>query len=652
MIELENIAKIYKQGELEVPALRGVSLRVERGEFIAIMGQSGSGKSTLLQILGLLDKPTSGKHIFLERNVRELTDDQWAELRAEEIGFVFQQFHLLARTTALDNVALPLIYHHRARSLRPEEVLKRVGLETRMLHMPNELSGGQQQRVAIARALVQEPHLLLADEPTGNLDSASGREIMGLFHQLNEQGITVIIVTHEPSVAENARRIIHIQDGLIQSDESKKKSVSFAQEKRREFAFQPVKPTLSEWTKLGWTHLLQARRALLANKLRSCLSTLGIVIGVGAVVAMLALGRGAEKSVKEQLSGLGSNRIIVRPGSQNIGGVQQQTGGVSRLTMSQVKDIQESISNVKAVAPSVRGRAQTVFGNQNANTEVQGTTPDYAVIYASTPTNGRFFTAEEDAKRERVALLGTTVVKELFGSQNPIGELIKINRVSFRVIGILPSKGASGPRDEDDVVIIPLQTAMKRLMGKTYIDAINVAASEGNLVSRVQEDIVKLSQRWPRTPGATEGSYRVDNLASVQEAFTAVARSLSMLLAAIAGISLVVGGIGIMNIMLVSVTERTREIGLRKAIGARNADILLQILIESVVLCFAGGVAGVALGGLLVIIAAKATGWTISISVGSVLLACGFSAAIGIIFGLWPARVASLKHPIEALRYE
>ena len=302
--------------------------------------------------------------------------------------------------------------------------------------------------------------------------------------------------------------------------------------------------------------------------------------------------------------------------------------------------------------PIVRSRAQVAFGNKNSNTEIVGTSSDYVEIYSAKPQYGRFFTEEQNVARERVAVLGTTIVRELFGQQNPIGQMIKINRISFQVIGILPTKGTTGPRDEDDLIVIPLQTAMRRLMGKIYLDSIDVAAADSSVVNQAQNSILELSRKWPGTPGALADSYRVDNLASVQEAFSAIARVLSIILAAIAGVSLVVGGIGIMNIMLVSVTERTREIGLRKAIGARNLDILSQILIESVMLCFAGGLAGIALGWILILVAAQITGWTLHISFASILLACGFSAAIGILFGLWPARIASLKHPIEALRYE
>lgn len=656
MIKLNNVTKTYRMGDIIVRALRGVSLRIEPGEFIAIMGQSGSGKSTLLHLLGLLDKPDGGTFEFLGKEIAGFSDDDLAGLRSETIGFVFQQFHLLSRTSAIDNVSLPLIYRrHSHHAANAAGLLEQVGLGERLTHRPNELSGGQQQRVAIARALVNQPVLLMADEPTGNLDSASGREIMELFQRLNQSGITVIVVTHEPKIAEYARRVIHIEDGLIKSDEVRVPGIASAAAAQRLNGATPesvVLPPWQEWSRKFWIHLQQASRALFINKLRTSLSALGIVIGVAAVIAMLALGSGAQSSVSKQMAGLGSNRLVVRPDAQNIGGVRQQTGNVSRLTPRQSEQLMERVADVKAVSPEVRTRVQIVWGGKNANTEAAGATTGYLDVYDAKPAYGRFFTEEENQTRQRLVLLGATVVKSLFGELNPLGETVKINRVPFQVIGILPLRGASGPRDEDDVVVMPLQTAMHRLLGKNYYDLINITAVDAQSVYQVQEDVLQLSKSWPKLPGTTEGSYRVDNLASIQQAFNAVTKTLSMLLAAIAAISLIVGGIGIMNIMLVSVAERTREIGLRKAIGARNADIMMQFLIESVVLCLLGGLIGVTFGTIVVLILSQITGWGLSVSILSVVLACGSSALVGIGFGLWPARQAAQLNPIEALRSE
>lgn len=666
MIELQEITKSYRMGEIMMPVLKKVSLCIDSGELIAIMGPSGSGKSTLLHILGLLDQPDGGEYRLFEKHVTRLDDKALAHLRSETIGFVFQQFHLLKRTTALENVRLPLVYKpQNIQSAEAEALLKQVGLSDRMHHRPNELSGGQQQRVAIARALINRPKILMADEPTGNLDSASGRDVMNLFKKLNSEGITVILVTHESSIADYANRIIYIRDGMIQSDEKRKKTLSFhlieeLSETNLEKSNQEnldSKEKERAWIARSFVSQLliyaqEAVRALLANKMRTILSMLGIIIGVAAVVTMLALGRGAQASVSQQLSGLGSNRLVIRPNAQNIGGVRLQAGSLSRLTFKQADEVRESVAKVKAVAPAVQTRGQAVWGSQNTSTIILGTTPDYVEIYAAHPAYGRFFNLQEMQNRERVALLGLTVVKNLFGDQNPVGEWIKINRISFQVIGVLPAKGATGPQDADDIIVVPLHTAMYRLMGKDFVDLIDIAAENAESVGEVQQNVVQLSKDWPKIPNATTDSYRVDNLASVQEAFTAIARMLGMLLATIAGISLVVGGIGIMNIMLVSVTERTREIGLRKALGASSSDIMNQFLIESVVLCIAGAAFGILLGTVAILITSKLTGWKLGLSFFSVLLSCGFSALIGIGFGLWPAKKAAALNPIEALRHE
>lgn len=648
MIELRNIEKIYRMGRLEVAALRDVSLEIQAGEFVAITGQSGSGKSTLLHILGLLDRPTRGLFRFAGRDVSQLDDRELAALRSEKIGFVFQQFHLLRRTNALDNVNLPLVYSPYPGADRGTELLSKVGLADRARHRPSELSGGQQQRVAIARSLVRNPRLLLADEPTGNLDSSSGRDIMTLFRELNAEGITLILVTHEPEIAALARREIRIADGRVEYDKTKTATIAVPELP----SAGAVQPRQAGKLRQVRSHFRQAVRALLLNKMRTLLSATGIIIGVGAVIGMLSLGKGAQISIADQLSGMGSNRLSIRPEAQLVGGVAQQIGGVSRIKETQADEIRRKVPLVKAVAANVRGRGQVVWQNANANTEIVGTTPGYEEVYNAPAVAGRFFTADENRQRERVVLLGRTVAEEVFGGKNPVGEIIKLNKVPFRVIGVLKPRGDQGPWDADDVVIIPLQTAMHRLMGKQYLDSIDVAVRDSAMVDQAQDQILRLFETWPKPPGVQGSGFRISNFASMQEAFTSIIRSVSVLLATVAAISLVVGGIGVMNIMLVSVTERTREIGLRKALGANNGDILAQFLVEAVTLCLCGGAIGLGLGALLTLAGSWLTGWSLSIAPGSVALAVGFSVAVGLIFGIWPARKASLLNPIEALRHE
>ncbi|HKY62180.1 MAG TPA: ABC transporter permease [bacterium] len=656
MIEIRELRKIYQMGEVQVQALRGVSLKIEPGEFVAIMGPSGSGKSTLLQILGLLDVPSSGSFRLFGQEVSKFREEELADLRAQSIGFIFQQFNLLARTTAYENVSLPLLYSsHHAEPERAKRLLGEVGLLDRILHKPNELSGGQQQRVAIARALINDPPIILADEPTGNLDSESEKEILKILKELNAQGKTVIIVTHEKEIGDHARRVIRMRDGTIQSDERFKPEYSPAPAAARNEAPQKKsKGFLSSLNPLETAqHFRQAFRALLANKVRSGLSLLGILIGVASLIAMLALGEGAKASIEAQLSSLGTNLLSLRPGSRRSQGVALESGAVTRLTMEDAKEILAGVPEVSRVSSSVDGRVQVTFGGQNWNTRVEGTSPTYAEMRAAQPVIGRFFNEEENKQRARVALLGQTVVQNLFGGASPLGEYIKINRVSFQVIGVLPEKGASTWRDQDDVIVIPVTTAMHRLLGKDYVDSIDIEVRSPDAMEGAEKAIQNLVVKRRRLPPSLqEEAFQIRNLAELQSALSETSRTMSVLLASIAAISLLVGGIGIMNIMLVSVTERTREIGLRKAVGAKRSDILAQFLIEAGVVSLIGGLLGITLGWTATWAMSRFAGWTAEVSPDAVLLAIGFSAAVGILFGLWPARKASRLHPIEALRYE
>jgi len=649
MIELSNIEKSYRMGDSLVYALRGVSLKIEDGEFVAIMGPSGSGKSTLMHMLGLLDTPTSGSYRLNGKEVSSLDDDSLAIMRRDVIGFVFQQFNLLPRISTLSNVRLPLLYSgQRQNADLAKTLLTRVGLAQRMDHKPNQLSGGQQQRVAIARALVNSPRIILADEPTGNLDSASTEEIIALLKDLNSQGITVILVTHEEDIGSRAKRRIRLKDGVIQSDELLQKS----QSTESLASSTPSKVVRSAIAGI-WEHVVQGFRALYANKVRTVLSMLGILIGVGAVVAMLALGRGAKAAIEGQLASLGSNLLMLRSGAARVGGVALETGSVTRLTLEDALSLKEHIRSIKDASPAVQGRDQVTFANKNWSTQILGASPSYANIHAATPPIGRFFSETENRLRVRVAVIGATVVRELFGEQDPIGEMIKINRVSFQVIGILPERGATGWRDQDDLVIIPVLTAMHRLLGKDYVDYIDLEVKSPDELDEAQKSAMKLMLDRHKVPESQrQDAFDIRNMADIQTALTESSNTMTYLLSSIAAISLLVGGIGIMNIMLVSVTERTREVGLRKAIGATKRDILLQFLAEALVISVLGGAAGIVLGWIIAVGMKVIIGWETAITLSSVLLAFFFSASIGVVFGIYPARKASLLNPIEALRYE
>ncbi len=660
LIEVKAIRKTYVMGETVVPALCGVTLSIDSGEFVAIMGPSGSGKSTLMHLLGLLDVPESGSFMLAGQEISELSEDALAELRGSTIGFVFQQFNLVSRTSALENVALPLLYTaSRGRQELPKKILEQVGLSGRIHHKPNELSGGQQQRVAIARSLVNQPKIIFADEPTGNLDSKSQDEIMRIFADLNVQGMTIILVTHEEEVAQYAKRVIKMRDGLVLSDEKNSGNerrvlrtatnlavwpAALAPAKRRgRFFF-----SMFEFS----AHFKQAFRSLSANKVRTGLSMLGILIGVAAVIAMLALGAGAKAAIEQQLSSMGTNLLVLRSGSRRTGGVSMQSGESARITLSDAINVQKEISAVKQISRSVQGRGQLVYANKNWNTLVNGVDPQYASMRASEPLIGRFFTEEENLKRSRVAVIGQTVVRELFGDKSPIGESIKVNRVSFQVIGILPEKGANSFRDQDDLIVVPLLTAMRRLLGKDYVDSVDIQVVDAEHLEETQDQVQRLVVRSHHLPPSQTDAFEVRNMAELQEALTATSRTMTWLLGSIAAVSLLVGGIGIMNIMLVSVTERTREIGLRKAVGARRFDILAQFLIEATVVSLAGGLAGVALGVGISVLLAQFAGWATQVSLQSILFAAIFSMSVGIGFGFWPARKAAALNPIDALRYE
>ncbi|MBN1268988.1 MAG: ABC transporter permease [Kiritimatiellae bacterium] len=655
MIELSSVSKTYAMGDAAVNALRNVSLTIERGEFVAIMGPSGSGKSTLMHVLGLLDQPDSGSYRLMGHEISQLTDDELAILRSRTVGFVFQQFHLLARITARENVSLPLLYSSgESDNGRAEKLLGDVGLGDRAQHRPNEMSGGQQQRVAIARALINDPELIFADEPTGNLDSASAVEIMQVLANLHRAGKTIILVTHEAELARYAHRVIQLRDGAVVSDEHRQpigRESAAPAAAGRSFDLHRRSPFRARGHRaLRLTR--QALRTITANKVRSGLSMLGILIGVAAVIAMLALGTGAKLAIQQQLASMGSNTLMLFPGSHRPGPVAQQAGAVTRLTLDDARALKRAIPSIVHLSPQVSGRSQVVYGNRNWNTYVLGAGPEYADISSAKPQVGRFFTEKEITERARVAVIGTTIWRELFGGGNAIGAFIRIKRISFQVIGILPEKGGDRFRDQDDVIVIPVTTAMYRLLGRKYVDLMNMQIADASQLESAQTEIRSFMLRRHRLDPDNEDAFQIRNLAEFQAMLTSTSRTMSVLLASIAVISLIVGGIGIMNIMLVSVTERTREIGLRKAVGARRRDILTQFLIEAVVISLTGGVVGILLGVGAATAMSVIAGWTTAVSAQSVVMAFGFSALIGVVFGMWPARKAALLNPIDALRYE
>ncbi len=651
LIELKNIAKTYYiGGKVPVYALRGVDLKIEPGEFVAIMGPSGSGKSTLLAILGLLDKADSGQYHLLDKDISNMKESDYARLRNRFFGFVFQMFNLLPKLNLTDNVMLPFIYSEETDGKKREqalEILKKIGLADRLRHKPNELSGGQQQRVALGRALANKPLVILADEPTGNLDSKSGKEIMNLLKELNEQGNTIIMVTHEHDIADWATRVLSLHDGKIIKDEKKAKipkpsapEFSLGEKKKaRFFGLSGLK-----------NYCLEAYISIVSNKLRSVLSILGVMIGVAAVISMLALGTGAKRSMEETLSSLGTNLLMVRAPHRSRG-VSMGSQGQTRFTFADL-DALKRIPAVEYVVPYVTGRAQVVFQNKNWNTSVTGVSADYPKLRDVEIEVGRFFTAADNNSRAKVAVIGQTVAKELFGDEDPVGRRVRVNRISFNVIGLLPEQGAAGWRNLDDQIIVPVKTAMYRLIGEDYISYFEVRVRNQDEMQYASDEIVNEIMRLHRLPESQRQAIDVINMADIQAAAGALISTLSYLLGAVAAVSLLVGGIGIMNIMLVMVMERTHEIGLRKALGAQKGDIMFQFLVESVLICLFGGIIGIGFGAVISWALSTFANWNVYISSGSIILAFTFSVLVGIIFGMWPAWRAAKLLPIVALRYE
>lgn len=678
MIELKGISRRYwtgsngrgadKHGKREgvvVNALIDVNLKIEQGEFVAIIGPSGSGKSTLLHILGLLDKPDAGTFHFMGADVTKLGDNELAALRNRLAGFIFQQFHLLPRLTAIQNAMLPLVYAGRGnRRDFARTQLANVGLSHREEHRPNQMSGGEQQRVAIARSLVNDPVVIFADEPTGNLDSKSEKEIVSILKKLNEAGKTIIMVTHEREIAEHAGRLIQMRDGRIVSDEKKTGGLPVSQ---GDGVVRDGSSSASDSAKIGDVlssqstvaaraefrdQVRQAFHSIFSHKLRSALSMLGILIGVAAVISMMGVAQGASDSVKKGLASLGSNMLHIHPGAfRSKEGVALAAGAVTRITLEDV-DALATIPSVKRVSPGVRGRAQVVYGNKNWNTSLSGTGPSYAEMRASVPIAGRFFTDDESKRRERVVVLGITVARELFGDADPVGKVMKVNRVDFTVLGVMPAKGSVRGFDQDDVVVVPITTAMYRLLGADYIDDMDIEISDILLMDQAKIDIKQMMLKRRHLKSDKDDVIDIRDMTEIQDMLSSTTNTMGWLLGSIAAISLIVGGIGIMNIMLVSVTERTKEIGLRKAIGARRSDIMIQFLIEAVVMTLSGGVMGILLGCGTAYLLTTIKGWPVNVSVLAIIGSAAFSIVIGLIFGLWPARQASKLDPIVALKYE
>jgi macrolide transport system ATP-binding/permease protein len=641
LIEISNVTKHYQQGATTVRALDGISLTIEAGEFVAIMGQSGSGKSTLMNIIGCLDRPSSGDYRVTGIGVETLSADELAALRCRTFGFVFQRFNLLAGITAAENVEIPAAYAgrpKRERMARAKQLLARLGLGERTDHRPTELSGGQQQRVSIARALMNEAPVILADEPTGALDSRSGEEVLALLKELHAEGRTVILITHNPEIAEHTHRVIHIADGLIKSDERR---VTGNTAEAPEFTLDLQQrnrwlPDLVEATKM-------ALHSMRVNLFRTALTLLGVVIGVAAVVAMLAIGDGSKQQVLERISAMGTNLLVIRPGAPGV----RVAGDNATLVEEDARAIAE-LPAVTAVSPERATRVTVRYGNIDYATQIQGAWPGYAIARDWAMAEGSFISEDDVKGYAPVVVLGQTVAQTLFPGESPIGKYLLVRNVPFEITGVLSPRGATPwGADQDDLVVMPLSTGYMRLFGRRFLNTITVLVANADEIDTTQAAIEKLVTERHR--GVTD--FRIRNTASILEAAIATQETLTLLLASVAAISLLVGGIGVMNIMLVSVTERTREIGVRMATGARMGNILLQFNTEALVVCGIGGLVGVLLG-IGVALVVQSFGVAILLSPLPAILAFSCAFLTGLLFGYLPARKAALMDPVVALSYE
>ncbi len=650
LIALSGVAKTYVSGaEVTVEALRGVDLEIHAGEFVAIMGASGSGKSTLMHILGCLDQPSAGAYRFAGADLAGFDRDARAALRREEFGFVFQSYHLIPTATALENVEVPAIYAGiapEARRARAAALLEAVGLTDRMFHRPSQLSGGQQQRVAIARALMNGGRVILADEPTGALDSRSGAELIALLKGLARRGHTIVLITHDREVARNADRIIEIRDGRIIGEERPVHPPASGAPDAAGAAIDVVPAVAAAGGRAPFAEALEAARtalrALRVNLFRTVLTLLGIVIGVASVIAMLSIGEGAKQAVVERIGSMGTNLLIVRPGAPN----QRLAPGTIPATLTaEDADALRRLPNVIAAMPESRGNATLRAGNIDHQSRIIATTPELPLTRSWPPRIGAFFDVDDLNGYAAVAVLGQNVADILFPATNdPLGRYVLVNNIPFQVIGVMTSKGSlSGDENDDDVVFVPLTTGNLRLFGTRNVRSITVAVESLAAMDATQTAMTEL---LIERHGAED--FRVFNMLAWLETASDAQNTLTVLLGSIAAISLLVGGIGVMNIMLVTVTERTREIGIRMATGARTRDILRQFLIEATVVSGIGGIVGVA-AGIGAGIAVRSLGMSTMFSAPTVGLAFGCAVATGLVFGFIPALRASRLDPVVAL---
>ncbi|TYG33421.1 MacB family efflux pump subunit [Lonepinella koalarum] len=641
IIEIKGINKFFGEGENRTQVLKDIDLDIKKGDFIAIIGQSGSGKSTLMNIIGCLDTATSGSYKIDNQEVSHLNRDQLSDLRQQKFGFIFQRYNLLSTLSAVENVALPAIYagvDQQARLARAASLLDKLGLGDKLENKPSQLSGGQQQRVSIARALMNGGEIILADEPTGALDSKSGETVMEILTQLHSEGHTIILVTHDKQVANFANRIIEIKDGRIIEDTRKSDLIAHKDTtpKINKNAFSFYKDQFMESFKMSVN-------AIVAHKMRSLLTMLGIIIGITSVVCVVALGNGSQQKILANINSMGTNTMDIFNGT---GFGDRRAEKNQNLTVSD-SDILAKQSYIESSTPNSSVSGTLTYGSQSFTAQVYGVGEQYFNVKGLITVTGKIFGANDVANNENVAVIDDNTVDQIFPNSDPIGQILMVNKKPLKVIGVAKSNNNMGS-SSNLKIYIPYTTAMNKISGNQKIDSITVKIRDDVNSTVAEKGLTNLLQ-----VRHGKKDFFVMNTDTIKQTIEATTNTMTLLISSIALISLVVGGIGVMNIMLVSVTERTKEIGVRMAIGARQANILQQFLIEAVLICLIGGVTGILLSVLFgTIFNLFMTDFTMIFSSFSIISAVLCSTLIGVIFGYVPAKNASQLNPINALARE
>lgn len=648
LLEIHGLVRRFSTGDQQVDVLKGIDLTINAGEMVAIIGASGSGKSTLMNILGCLDRPSEGSYRIDGRETSSLSNDELARLRRDYFGFIFQRYHLLPHLTATQNTEIPAIYagvKKHARQERAGKLLERLGLAERSEYRPNQLSGGQQQRVSIARALMNGGDVILADEPTGALDSKSGKEMMAVLHELHANGHTIILVTHDQQVAAHAERIIEISDGTIIRDQAnpERQASATATLPAKDSAEQSTNFIQANWGRFAEAFTM-ALIAMLSHRMRTLLTMLGIIIGITSVVSVVALGQGAQQKVIKDISAMGTNVIDVNPG-KDWG--DEDAASIQTLVPSDLEALKAQVY-VDSASPATGGSQLLRYSNATATASVNGVSEQYFRVKGYEIAEGISFSTDDVKQQAQVVVIDQNSRKKFFAYEDPIGKVLFIGSLPCRVIGVTKEKDGPMGNSSNLEVWIPYSSAMNRLLGQQYFSSISVRVKDGISNQVAEQSITKLmAQRHGRKDFYTNSSD------SIMKTINKTTTTLKLMISAIAVISLIVGGIGVMNIMLVSVTERTHEIGIRMAVGARQEDIMQQFLIESVLVCLLGGMIGIVCSwGVGKVFSLFVSSFTMQFSLMSIVSAFFCSTLIGVIFGFLPARNAARLDPIEALARE